>query len=459
MVKRWRWLLALLGILTIFGFVAECGRRPTVEEVYGPPMPPPASAVAVPSKAPRTGLAKKIDDWNLSAPSEEFPKARISRDDDDEAPTAVASEGRFFVSLEGGSYTSATPAVYDGVLLVGGRAGSQALRFYGLDAKTGEEKWVVDVQDSDAFSPACDEGVCAFTTGSCSLYVVDAKTGQPKWGRYLAGMLESAPAISRGKVFAAYPKLSRTLPPPKTAADISRYMKRMAEIPHAVVGAFDVATGTPVWQRWTTNDAMVSLEVRGDAVVADDPLSEARVDVRSGDLLSARSENHLGYAAPLDQGRSVVRTYGSIDVIDPTGNAIWKKELTSPTDPIVAGGSILVGTAGGDLLRIDPANGNVIGSWRVGSSVIAEPIVDDGWIYASTADGVVGIDTGDRTLTGWSQWGGNAQRSKAVISRWSTRYFYFGPMPSPTPVSTIAEAVDTPPELQYLAPDPSQTPP
>jgi outer membrane protein assembly factor BamB len=51
-------------------------------------------------------------------------------------------------------------------------------------------------------------------------------------------------------------------------------------------------------------------------------------------------------------------------------------------------------------------------TWKIDGRVRAQPVVHDGWIYVGTEDGrLVAIDTRDKKLTGWSMWGGNAQRS------------------------------------------------
>ena len=41
-----------------------------------------------------------------------------------------------------------------------------------------------------------------------------------------------------------------------------------------------------------------------------------------------------------------------------------------------------------------------------------QPVIHQGWIYVCTERGkLVAINTGDPTLTGWAQWGGNAART------------------------------------------------
>jgi outer membrane protein assembly factor BamB len=86
-----------------------------------------------------------------------------------------------------------------------------------------------------------------------------------------------------------------------------------------------------------------------------------------------------------------------------------KKEggfLAAP--PAAAGGQLFLTTLKGEVLRVDPANGKVLQTYKVGSPVRFQPAIEGGKVYVGTQDGkLVCIDTGDRKFTGWSCWGGN----------------------------------------------------
>lgn len=80
--------------------------------------------------------------------------------------------------------------------------------------------------------------------------------------------------------------------------------------------------------------------------------------------------------------------------------------------PVAAGKHVILATLDGKILELDPATGKPEHEWDIGGTVRAQPSVMDGWIYVGTEDGrLVAIDTGDKTLTGWAMWGGNAQRT------------------------------------------------
>ena len=102
-----------------------------------------------------------------------------------------------------GNRPLATPAVVDGMVYVGGGFGSY--EFYAFDAETGRPAWAIRVSDDGPTAAVVAEGVVAFNTESCTLFVVDAKRGHMLWSRWLGDPLMSQPAIGDGKVFMAYP--------------------------------------------------------------------------------------------------------------------------------------------------------------------------------------------------------------------------------------------------------------
>jgi outer membrane protein assembly factor BamB len=110
-----------------------------------------------------------------------------------------------------------------------------------------------------------------------------------------------------------------------------------------------------------------------------------------------------------------------------TGETVWSYKIGGDlrrtggalgTAPLYAGGSVIFATVAGQVVALDPQTGKVRKTYAVGSPVRSQPVVDDGWIYVGTEDGrLVAIDTGEKTLTGWPMWGGNAARSGIPIAR------------------------------------------
>ncbi len=116
----------------------------------------------------------------------------------------VTEDGRrgWKVNIPGGR-ALATPAVVDGMVFVGGGFGSY--EFYAFDADTGRAKWAIKVSDDGPTAAVVADGVVAFNTESCTLFIVDARTGRHIWSIWLGDPLLSQPAIADGKVFMAYP--------------------------------------------------------------------------------------------------------------------------------------------------------------------------------------------------------------------------------------------------------------
>jgi outer membrane protein assembly factor BamB len=106
------------------------------------------------------------------------------------------------------------------------------------------------------------------------------------------------------------------------------------------------------------------------------------------------------------------------------GSSRWKHKLPGNlaqsggvlgAPPLAAGKSVLVAALAGDVLRFDAESGKLLATYPIGAPLRAQPVVEDGWIYAPTDDGrLVAFDTGDRSLTGWPMWGGNAARTGSV---------------------------------------------
>jgi outer membrane protein assembly factor BamB len=84
--------------------------------------------------------------------------------------------------------------------------------------------------------------------------------------------------------------------------------------------------------------------------------------------------------------------------------------------PASAGGRVVVAALFGEILVVDPEEGEVQRRLSARAPLRTQAIVDSGWIYAGSSDGqLVAIDTGDTTLTGWPTWAGNPARTGAPM--------------------------------------------
>lgn len=115
--------------------------------------------------------------------------------------TADNKEG-WALQIPGGA-PIATPAFWNGMIYVGGGYGSH--EFYAFNAQTGALIWQYKTGDDGPTAAVVEDGLCAFNTESCTVYVLDAKTGKLVWQEWLGDPLMSQPAIYKGKLYMAYP--------------------------------------------------------------------------------------------------------------------------------------------------------------------------------------------------------------------------------------------------------------
>ena len=65
--------------------------------------------------------------------------------------------------------------------------------------------------------------------------------------------------------------------------------------------------------------------------------------------------------------------------------------------------------------EVEATKGEILKRHKVGAQTRFQPIIVGGRIYVTTQDGkLVCFDTGDKKLTGWTQWGANAARTGVV---------------------------------------------
>ena len=105
------------------------------------------------------------------------------------------------------------------------------------------------------------------------------------------------------------------------------------------------------------------------------------------------------------------------------GKVIWKKSIVGDlkktggflgTPPILVGKNILIATYAGEILLIDSKTGNQKRKFSTGQNIRTQPIAADGWIYVGTSNGtIIGINTGDKTITGWPMLGKNSAHTNS----------------------------------------------
>jgi Ca-activated chloride channel family protein len=215
----------------------------------------------------------------------------------------------------------ATPAYSNGRLFVGGGYGSH--EFYAFDAKTGRMVWKTNTGDDGPSGAVVEDGLVAFNTESCTLVVVDEQTGKMVWQEWLGDPLMSQPAVSKGRLYMAYPAGGRGHAMQQGVVNHAGQSAAMSHLPKPVPGAqqkegkqdeqeagshrllcADLKTGRHVWERAISSD-----------VISAPVVSDGRV-----------------YATTFDG------TSYSFDAA--TGEPVWKKENAGTSAPVVVGDDV-----------------------------------------------------------------------------------------------------------------------
>ena len=196
-----------------------------------------------------------------------------------------------------GSRPIATPAYANGMIFVGGGYGSHM--FYAIDAVTGRVVWKMRTQDDGPTAAVVEDGYVAFNTESCTVIVANAKTGKVIWQEWLGDPLMSQPAISKGRLYIAYPAGER-------GTNASQTNPSNLEPGHRMLCA-DLKTGRHLWEQQITADVISAPIVSGDQVLFTcfDGVSFC-IDASTGAIVW-KKEN-AGTSAPLVADGHVVTT-------------------------------------------------------------------------------------------------------------------------------------------------------
>jgi Ca-activated chloride channel homolog len=199
-----------------------------------------------------------------------------------------------------GSRPIATPAYADGMIFVGGGYGSH--EFYAIDAETGRVVWQMQTKDDGPTAAVVEDGCVAFNTESCTVIVAEAKTGKVIWQEWLGDPLMSQPAISKGRLYIAYPAGQRGA---QQAQNSSAQTDTSNLGPGHRMLCADLKTGRHIWEQ----------KISGDVISA---------PVVSGDQVLFTCFDGVSYC--LDAS---------------TGAVVWKKENAGTSAPLIAGGHVV----------------------------------------------------------------------------------------------------------------------
>jgi outer membrane protein assembly factor BamB len=86
--------------------------------------------------------------------------------------------------------------------------GSNDLKLYAIDAKTGAKKWESWTTNNIRSSPAITDSVAYIGSLDGKLYAIDLQTGNKKWSFQTGGGIYSSPAVLNSAAKTYYPGVS-----------------------------------------------------------------------------------------------------------------------------------------------------------------------------------------------------------------------------------------------------------
>ena len=438
--------------------------RPTTAPAPGADLeaPPPAPV----AEARRPPPAKPAQPLALGTDRPATPVAVPAPPRGGSVGFVFGDERRGWVTQVPGGLQLPAAAYGDGKVFVSG--GFETYSFYALDAEEGQIVWVTtQLPDNGPTAPIYDDedDDVFFNTESCTLVCLAGDTGKVRWSKRLGDPTLAQVALADGLVFAAHPGDSGPQLSAYRASNGAHVWSRAVEgEPYAApvvdgdsvyvstVGGrtyrFGKTSGNPIWSRplrATTapfiagGELFVSRRAGG---------SEAQIVVSTatGAILRAHAATPASYLAdvPMEEtgdnwqqiwafegsrpvvarGVRYVARGGTIQADDPGGGASYwirsdakAKGKRSVGTVAVAGPQLVVSTRTGQVYGLDVDTGYTLWAYDVGHPVIAEPIVARGWVYLTTADGlVVALQVADPTLDGWHMFGGNPRHNGPVVN-------------------------------------------
>ena len=309
---------ALLAALVVVSLVA---REPRTAHARGQGKSQVASAKPEPSATPAAEAPKQIKIDLAAAVKVPLPEGMKEL----QPSTFKTSDGKegWVVRVPGGR-PLATPAYSDGMLFVGGGYGSH--EFYAFDAKTGRMVWKVNAGDDGPTAAVVEDGLVAFNTESCTLVVVDEKTGKLVWQEWLGDPLMSQPAVSKGKLYMAYP-----------AGQRGHAQNHMA-MPHAQQSAAAHVIAKPVQNSQQKDSKQDAKEETGSHRLL-------CADLKTGKHIWERAISSDVISAPVvSDGKVYFTTFdGTSYSLDASNGAVvWKKENAGTSAPLVVAGNVVV---------------------------------------------------------------------------------------------------------------------
>lgn len=255
-----------------------------------------------------------------------------------------------------GNLPIATPAYSDGKIYVGGGYGSH--EFYAFDSRTGEKVWQIKTSDDGPSAAVVEDGCVAFNTESCTVIVADAKTGDLLWQKWLGDPLMSQPAISKGRLYMAYPAGGRGQ------------------------GNMNNAPGTQIQSNNSTQHQVdqTSGIAAGSGQPANGTLSPPAAQTHTTTGVPPASTGLSSHASPSSAGQSTKNT-GTHRLLCAnlrTGKPYWTQVISADviSAPVIEGDQVFLTCFDGTSYCLNATTGDIV--WKKENSGTSAPIIADG---------------------------------------------------------------------------------
>jgi outer membrane protein assembly factor BamB len=172
-------------------------------------------------------------------------------------------------NLETLVWGSATLDTTRALLLVPGRTG----KLFGVDARSGEKRWVADLGKPLAGANGGPDGIAAISIQG-DLYFVNGETGALEWSKPLAAPMSAAPVIAGDQILVA--------------------------MLDGVVAAFRAGNGSPTWRKDLGGPFRTEPAVSGNQVALTAPSGQVWVlDLETGDVLGTTRHPETVLVSPV----------------------------------------------------------------------------------------------------------------------------------------------------------------
>jgi outer membrane protein assembly factor BamB len=253
---------------------------------------------------------------------------------------ALDARGLFLWAFETGDNVASRPVVAGNTVIFG----AENRNVYGLDARTGEERWKVGTGGPVVSSPALADGVVVIGSDDGAVYGLDPATGDRKWLYLAKGPVEAPVTADNGVAYVA---------------------SRSGELT-----ALDASTGKEIWSSSPGDVLRTAPAVNETGVfVVDDSHNLLAFDRQTGKKLwEVPNVSYVGPPLVVGDGLMVARSDGSIQRLDPDGERRegWDGAAAgNPIDgdptfsigPTAGGGAVWAATDTAAVLRLGPATG------------------------------------------------------------------------------------------------------